>query len=73
MSGGGGYMRGGRKDVNGWERNINKGYKLTTKRSEYEWNKRGESGGGGDVVVGEDEEMSGGGRDMRGRLIWRGW
>jgi hypothetical protein len=44
MSGGGGYMRGGRKDLNRWERDINKGFKLTKERYEFEWNRRGESG-----------------------------
>jgi hypothetical protein len=33
---------------------------------------RGESGGGRDVVAGKEEEMSGGGRDMRERMIGRG-
>jgi hypothetical protein len=40
-----------RRTKNGWERDINKGYKLTTKRYEYEWKRRGESGGGGDVQL----------------------
>jgi hypothetical protein len=33
---------------------------------------RGESGVGRDVIAGKEEEMSGGGRDMRKRVIGRG-